>query len=181
VDSFQLDAARLQTIASAELLANLQRILVVSPQIISTGTFITVLRMLSVMCANCPSLARELLRHNVADTLLFLLTGNAVTVSNNSDVELVARSPQELYEITCLIGELMPRLPTDGLFAVDALIERPVPVAQDAVTWQWRDDREIWHPYSSMDSRIIEVSFDLCLRIIPFVLSYFFNTFCFIL
>ncbi|XP_059479777.1 E3 ubiquitin-protein ligase TRIP12 isoform X2 [Neocloeon triangulifer] len=158
VDSFQLDANRLQTIASPELLANLQRILVVSPQIISTGTFITVLRMLSVMCANCPSLARELLRHNVADTLLFLLTGNATTVSNNEDVDLVSRSPQELYEITCLIGELMPRLPTDGLFAVDALIERPVPVAQDAVTWQWRDDRELWHSYSSMDSRIIEAS-----------------------
>ncbi|CAB3366687.1 Hypothetical predicted protein [Cloeon dipterum] len=158
VDSFQLDASRLQTIASTELLANLQRILVVSPQIISTGTFITVLRMLSVMCANCPCLARELLRHNVADTLLFLLTGNATTVSNNEDVELVTRSPQELYEITCLIGELMPRLPTDGLFSVDSLIERPVPVAQDAVTWQWRDDRELWHSYNSMDSRIIEAA-----------------------
>jgi E3 ubiquitin-protein ligase TRIP12 len=73
-------------------------------------------------------------------------------------VELVSRSPQELYEITCLIGELMPRLPTDGLFSVDALLERTPPMAQDAVTWQWRDDRELWHPYSTMDSRIIEVS-----------------------
>jgi E3 ubiquitin-protein ligase TRIP12 len=108
VDSFQLDGGRLQQIASAELLANLQRILVVSPQIISTGTFITVLRMLSVMCANCPLLARQLLRHSVADTLLFLLTGNATAVKADS-VELVQRSPQELHEITCLIAELMPR------------------------------------------------------------------------
>jgi hypothetical protein len=49
---------------------------VVSPPIISTGTFITVLRMLSVMCANCPDLALTLLRQNIAETLCYLLTGS---------------------------------------------------------------------------------------------------------
>lgn len=51
--------------------------LVVSPPVISTGTFITVLRMLSIMCANCPDLALTLLRQNIAETLLYLLTGSA--------------------------------------------------------------------------------------------------------
>ena len=37
-------------------------------------------------------------------------------------VELVARSPQELYEMVCLVGELLPPLPGDGVFAVDALL-----------------------------------------------------------
>lgn len=57
-------------------------------------------------------------------------------------VELIPRLPQELYEITCLIGELMPRLPTDGIFAVDAHLDRPWSAASDRTPhWQWRDDR----------------------------------------
>lgn len=60
--------------------------------------------------------------------------------------------------MTCLIAELMPRLPRDGIFTVDSLLERSTPTAlTDTVTWQWRDDRGLWHPYSTVDSRIIEV------------------------
>ncbi|XP_046393216.1 E3 ubiquitin-protein ligase TRIP12 isoform X4 [Ischnura elegans] len=156
VDSFQNDPAKLQEIASPELLTNLQQLLVVSPPVISTGTFITVLRMLSVMCANCPELAITLLRQNIAETLCYLLTGSGDTT--HDEVELIPRSPQELYEITCLIGELMPRLPTDGIFSVDALLERAPVTHQDTVQWQWRDDRNLWHPYGVIDSRIIEAA-----------------------
>ena len=56
--------------------------LVVSPPVISTGTFITVLRMLSIMCANCPDLALTLLRQNIAETLLYLLTGSGEITSD---------------------------------------------------------------------------------------------------
>ena len=70
----------------------------------------------------------------------------------------MTRSPQELYEITCLIGELMPRLPSDGIFSVDALLDRPQGQVQDTVQWQWKDDRGLWHAYSSIDSRIIEAA-----------------------
>uniref|UniRef100_A0A182NQL1 E3 ubiquitin-protein ligase n=1 Tax=Anopheles dirus TaxID=7168 RepID=A0A182NQL1_9DIPT len=156
VDSFQYDQAFLQEIASMELLKNCQQLLVVTPSVLNSGTFTNVVRMLSVMCANCPDLAITLLKNDIASTLLYLLTGSAESVT--SDVELVPRSPSELYEITCLIGELMPRLPTDGIFAVDALLERPQPTVQDAVQWQWRDDRGVWRPYSSIDSRMIEAA-----------------------
>lgn len=79
-------------------------------------------------------------------------------------VDLIARSPQELYEMTCLIAELMPRLPRDGIFSVDSLLERAGPQSQaDTISWQWRDDRSLWHPYSAVDSRIIEVSCGLYL------------------
>lgn len=89
VDSFQLEPQRLQEIASTELLTNLQQLLVVTPPVISTGTFITVLRMLSVMCANCPDLALTLLKQNIAETLLYLLTGSAE--ANQDEVELIPR------------------------------------------------------------------------------------------
>nr|XP_022913625.1 E3 ubiquitin-protein ligase TRIP12 isoform X2 [Onthophagus taurus] len=156
VESFQLEPARLQEIASSELLTNLQQLLVVTPPVISTGTFITVLRMLSIMCANCPDLALTLLKQNISETLLYLLTGSAET--NQDEVELVPRQPQELYEITTLIGELMPKLPSDGIFVVDSLLERPASAQKDQPTWQWRDDRGLWHSYGPVDSRMIETA-----------------------
>ncbi|CAG9576011.1 unnamed protein product [Danaus chrysippus] len=140
VDSFQHDPARLQEIATPELLTNLQQLLVVQPPLISGSTFITVLRLLWVMCAACPQLALALHQRSIADTLLCLLTGSTL---HQEQVELIPRLPQELYEITCLIGELMPRLPTDGIFAVDAHLDRPWSApAERAALWQWRDDRE---------------------------------------
>lgn len=56
----------------------------------------------------------------------------------------------------------MPRLPSDGIFSVDSLLDRhgAVPGSgspQQMVQWQWRDDRSMWHSYTSLDSRIIEV------------------------
>ena len=167
VDSFHNDPDKLQEIASTDLLANLQQLLVITPPVLSSGTFIMVVRMLSIMCAPCPELAVKLLKQNIAHTLCLLLTGPAATEALTSggsgaaaseDVELVARSPQELYEITSLIGELMPRLPTDGFFAVDIWLTKPSAVHYDAVQWQWRDDRGVWHSYSSIDSRIVEAA-----------------------
>ena len=43
--------------------------LIVSPPVVSTGTFVAVLRMLAVMCANCPYIAVQLLKNS---KLLFL-------------------------------------------------------------------------------------------------------------
>ena len=38
--------------------------LVVSPPVISTGTFVMVIRMLAIMCGSCPDLAVVLLRQS---------------------------------------------------------------------------------------------------------------------
>ncbi|CAK1548387.1 unnamed protein product [Leptosia nina] len=154
VDSFQHDPSRLQEIATPELLTNLQQLLVVQPPLIAGNTFITVLRLLWVMCAACPQLALALHQRSIADTLLCLLTGSTV---HNEQVELLPRLPQELYEITCLIGELMPRLPTDGIFAVDALLDRPWSANNErGAQWQWRDDRGVWRSYSWAECRALE-------------------------
>jgi E3 ubiquitin-protein ligase TRIP12 len=78
-------------------------------------------------------------------------------------VELVPRNPQELLEIVGLIAELLPKLPKDGIFVVNSMmIAHPglyySSNSQDAVQWQWRDDRGNWNSYSSFDSRIIEAA-----------------------
>lgn len=85
------------------------------------------------------------------------LSGSS-SIKLNESVELLNRTPQELYEITQLIAELMPRLPTNGIFSINKLIDREVPTPQDAVIWSWRDDRGNWHRYNTNDNRIIETS-----------------------
>ncbi|PIO15615.1 hypothetical protein AB205_0058710, partial [Aquarana catesbeiana] len=151
----------LQQVASRDLLTNIQQLLVVTPPILSSGMFIMVVRMFSLMCSNCPTLAVQLMKQNIAETLHFLLCG----ASNGScleQIDLVPRSPQELYELTSLICELMPCLPKEGIFAVDTMLKKGSAQNTDGAIWQWRDDRGLWHPYSRIDSRIIEVIRFLC-------------------
>jgi len=63
----------------------------------------------------------------------------------------------ELFTVGCC-RELLPRLPTDGIFAVDGCVRKGVMQCRgESVTWQWKDDRGHWRPYSLGDSRIIEV------------------------
>ncbi|XP_060069438.1 E3 ubiquitin-protein ligase TRIP12-like [Ylistrum balloti] len=156
VDNFQGDQRILKEIAVHGLLTNIQQLLVVSPPVVSTGTFVMVVRMLSVMCASCPDLAVLLLKQKIADTLCYLLVGTSEQASPN--IELVSRTPQELYEIVCLIGELMPKLPTDGIFSIDTMLRKGSTGQLEAITWQWRDDRGIWHPYTPIDSKIVEAA-----------------------
>ncbi|CAK9822921.1 E3 ubiquitin-protein ligase TRIP12 [Anthophora retusa] len=156
VDSFQHDPVTLHKIINAELLQNLQQLLMITPPVNSIGNFITVLRMLSVISNRCPDLAQLLLQQNIAFTLSYLLTGSLEV--KTEDVELVPRSPQEWFEITCLIEELMPPLPTDGIFSVNSLLER-TSNQQENVHWEWRDERHCCHPFSTIDSRIIETAF----------------------
>ncbi|XP_055903063.1 E3 ubiquitin-protein ligase TRIP12 isoform X3 [Eupeodes corollae] len=155
VESFQHDSSGLEEIASKELLKNCQVLLVMSPSILNTGTFTSVIRMLCLICSRCPNLAIVLLKNDIASTILYLLTGSAQSITS-SEVEIIPRSPPELFEITCLIGELMPRLPADEIFAVDALVDRPFINTKDEVQWEWRDDRGTWHSYSVINSRLIE-------------------------
>ncbi|KAM9811683.1 E3 ubiquitin-protein ligase TRIP12 isoform 2-T5 [Syngnathus typhle] len=155
VDNFQHEENLLQEVASRDLLTNIQQLLVVTPPILSSGMFIMVVRMFSLMCSNCPCLAVQLMKQNIAETLRFLLCG-ASNGSCQEQIELVPRSPQELYELTSLICELMPCLPREGIFAVDLMLKKGSAQTTEGVIWQWRDDRGLWHPYNRIDSRIIE-------------------------
>ncbi|KAM6988562.1 E3 ubiquitin-protein ligase TRIP12 isoform 11-T24 [Tautogolabrus adspersus] len=159
VDNFQHEENLLQEVASRDLLTNIQQLLVVTPPVLSSGMFIMVVRMFSLMCSNCPCLAVQLMKQNIAETLRFLLCG-ASNGSCQEQIDLVPRSPQELYELTSLICELMPCLPREGIFAVDLMLKKGSAQATEGAIWQWRDDRGLWHPYNRIDSRIIEINED---------------------
>ena len=49
------------------------------------------------------------------------------------------------YRKSLQVAELMPPLPADGIFAVDALL--PGAYIRDPVLWQWQDDRGNWDTY----------------------------------
>ena len=80
----------------------------------------------------------------------------------------------------------MPKLPTDGLFAIDSMLRKSSSQPTDCVIWQWLDDHGMWHPYSVIDSRIIEVTIsaasDSALRLTMHTLQMiFFVFYCIIL
>ncbi|KAK3095400.1 hypothetical protein FSP39_014206 [Pinctada imbricata] len=158
LDFFSISAQRSALAITANCVQNMySRGLVVNPPVISTGTFVMVIRMLAIMCSSCPDLAVILLKQKIADTLCYLLVGTSEQ-QTGQNIELIARTPQELYEIVCLIGELMPKLPSDGMFAIDTMLRKGSTTQIDAVVWQWRDDRGIWHSYTPIDSKIIEAA-----------------------
>lgn len=155
----------------------MQSMLVVQPSLLNSITFVSIIHMLYIFSAYCPILAVTLLKMNIAETIITLLTGasegksttktipityksaalstnepTSMTISSiqsANTIELISRSPQELYEIVSLIGEMMPRLPTDEpLFQVDQLFRRSALThrAYDAsshgyVLWHWQDDQ----------------------------------------
>ena len=179
VENFHRDSSILREIASQQLLKTLQTMLVVQPSLLNSMTFVSIIHMLYIFSAYCPTLAVTLLKMNIAETIMCLLTGSAegksllknipityksaalstnevpsTNISSlqvNNTIELISRSPQELYEIVSLIGEMLPRLPSDEpLFQVDQLFRRHAlsQRAYDAssngyVLWHWQDDQGI--------------------------------------
>ncbi|UJR08940.1 hypothetical protein I4U23_013192 [Adineta vaga] len=192
VENFHRDSLILREIASTQLLKTLQTMLVVQPSLLNSVTFVSIIHMFYIFSAYCPILAVTLLKMNIADTILCLLTGpsesrsssktipityksaalstneatsvNISSVQQTNSIELISRTPQELYEIVSLIGEMMPRLPNDEpLFQIDQLFRRNTlsnrtydPTSNGYTLWHWQDDQGQLRPYSLQDSRAIE-------------------------
>ena len=113
----------MKDIAKAGVLANLQKILVTGGGTVSSQTFVTVMHILVVMSSHGSEVGPLLLKENIGGTIRSLLvqesnklheasTSSAVHIG---EMELITRNPQELHEITSLIGELMPPLPAGVL------------------------------------------------------------------
>ena len=162
-DSYKHDTKKLTLIARDDVLTNLQQLLVT--QQVSPNTFTTCLHILVLFASNVPTIAQTLLANNMAKTLHQLLVSTlpretaGSSKDHDNSLDIIPRSPQELYEITCLVGELLPALPGDGVFAVDALLVSPGVVVRDPLVWQWQDDRGAWHTYGYNDCRQIEAAF----------------------
>lgn len=152
-ESYKNDRIKLAELARPEVLANLQQILVTNPPNVSSNTFVTVLHILVLMSSNGSDVGLLLLEENIGSTMRQLLVGTGKVDLAKEEFDLVQRNPQELYEITSLISELIPPLPADGIFAVDALLAKPGAYVRDPVIWQWQDDRGVWHTYGFNDCR----------------------------
>lgn len=156
VDNFANNSKILQEIASQGLLPNIQNLLVMSPPVVSAGMFITVVRMLSTLCAVSPVMAVELLKLNIAETLKYLLIGSEeITLEN---IEIHSRSSNEVFEIVSLISELMPPLPKDGIFEIDKLLMTNRRPTRTTIQWEWQADSGSWQPYNRVENRLIEAS-----------------------
>lgn len=61
--------------------------------------------------------------------------------------------------LVMVFSELLPRLPTEGIFEIDNVILRSHNAFQDAqaAQWFWKDNSNQWVPFSLFDSRVIEV------------------------
>lgn len=150
VHTFKSDPVKLKEIADKGLLCNVQQLLLTTPPLMSSATFCELLKLLRVICSRCPELAVQLLSDNIGDTLCTLL------VSGKDQCELVSRNPEELFVLTGMIAELLPALPTDGLFGIDQWLLKLPP--REVVVWLWRDDKGNWRNYSQTDSLLIESS-----------------------
>lgn len=165
VDNYQQTPKILATLSENSLFSNIQQLLVVTPPLLSSGTFVMIIRTMTTMCSNVRTLAIKLVKDNIADTLKYLLCGTATDPDGNQ-VELVSRSPQELYEITSLIGELLPKLPLGNqLFSINHLLWQSDGIdingkagQFDRVAWQWKDESNLWRPYIRHDSMMIEAA-----------------------
>ena len=172
-ESYKNDKNKLREIAEeADVLANLQKVLVTTP---ANVTFVTVLHILVLMASNGSRVGPMLLEAEIGATLKQLLVANndnegklhivRCQVSAWSEhtilaeLEIIARNPQELFEITNLTSELLPPLPADGIFAVDALLAKPGAYIRDPVLWQWQEDKGDWRTYGYTECRVIEAAF----------------------
>ncbi|VDK24447.1 unnamed protein product [Anisakis simplex] len=117
-------------------------------------------RMLRHMAAKCSDLAVALINMDFARTIRFLIIG---TESEDRSLEMVNRPSQQLQELVFLAGELLPRLPSDGIFEIDSVMMRSHTSFHELapVQWIWKDDSNQWQPFNSFDSRVIEVRFVL--------------------
>ncbi|CAF1553813.1 unnamed protein product [Adineta ricciae] len=186
VERLRYDSAILCEIASNDLLKTLQTMIVVQPSLLNSATFVGIIRMLHIFSAYCPTLAITLLKMNIMETLICLLTGSAegkssprksityksaalptnetmasvASIQQANNVELLSRTPQETYEIVSLIGEMLPRLPADEvLFQVDQLFQGRRGGdgnSQGCILWHWQDDQGQLRSYTFQDSQTIE-------------------------
>ncbi|VDK88232.1 unnamed protein product [Litomosoides sigmodontis] len=161
VDNMRNHADKLREIAGQNhaLLKNVQQLLLVQPCAVGPNTFQSLIRMLRSMASRCSDLAVALVHMDFARTIKFLIVGSKE--SDHTGFEIVDRPPLHLQELVYLAGELMPRLPTDGIFEIDNVMLRSHGTYYDfqPTLWYWRNDSNQWLPFTHFDSRLIEMAY----------------------
>jgi len=133
IENFHRDALILRELAEENLLRSFVELLRRSNRnFVSTSTFCRIVRILSNLTRNCPSIVSILFELNFVETFVDLL------VQRTS-------SSGEIFQIVSFIGEILPRLPVDDpLFLVEN------------VRWHWLDETSQLRPFSIDECRTIE-------------------------
>ena len=133
VDSFKFQQGKLEELVQPELLKAILRLLLPgTTNLIGPNIHTQFLRVLAIVARASPSLATELLKMDVVDTIYQILTG--VSPPSGSDVAseidgvvimqaLIHRPREHIYEALNVICELLPGVTTDGLSMQDELFE----------------------------------------------------------
>ncbi|VDN06437.1 unnamed protein product [Thelazia callipaeda] len=161
VENMRSHEEKLREIAGQNhaLLKNIQQLLLVQPCAVGPSTFQALIRMLRALASQCSDLAVALIYMDFARTIKFLIVGSKEV--DHAAIEIADRSPLHLQELVNLTGELMPQLPTDGIFEIDSVMLRSQSPSDDSqpTLWYWKNDLNQWLPFSNFDSRLIEMSF----------------------
>ncbi|MFH4980867.1 hypothetical protein AB6A40_007576 [Gnathostoma spinigerum] len=159
VDNLRNHAEKLREIAGPNhaLLKNAQQLLLVQPPAVGPSTFQSLVRMLRNLAAKCSDLAVALINMDFARTIRFLIVGSE---DGDYSLEMVNRPPGQLQELVFLAGELLPRLPMDGIFEINGVMSRSHVASHDLLPsqWYWKDDSNQWQPFSNFESGVIEMA-----------------------
>ncbi|CAI4228739.1 unnamed protein product [Auanema sp. JU1783] len=133
------------------LLALLQQHLVAQPSQLSSTTFSSIIRMLRTFACKCPDLAAALIRMDYQATIRSLFTGN----HESQTIDIIERPPNQFQDLVFLVGELFPRLPTTGMFDIDAIFFKQS-IAD--VLWYYQDEDSQWQPYRPHENKLLEMA-----------------------
>ncbi|ESO10815.1 hypothetical protein HELRODRAFT_190186, partial [Helobdella robusta] len=111
IENLSHDESCLKQIANEDLFNKLQRLLIITPSVISSTTYNNIINMMNILCCSSFQLKLLLLQSRISETLLYLLVGSKKDASAALHIELVPRSIQETYETVNLISNLLPPLP----------------------------------------------------------------------
>ena len=134
VESFKYEQAKLEELVSTALLKAVLRLLLPgTTNLIGPHIHTQFLRVLAITARASPSLAAELFKLNVVDTLYQILTGVSPPTGSEdiaSEIDgvvimqaLIHRPREQIYETLNVICELLPGVSTEGLSMQDDLLD----------------------------------------------------------
>eukprot|EP00124_Ichthyophonus_hoferi_P005164 Ihof_evm2s686 gene=Ihof_evmTU2s686 len=127
IDNLQGHPDKLAQLAAGNLIPNLIKVLINYDSVPSPGTFTMIVHMMATLCKGNPALVAVLYDNDVIGLLRGFLGGEEegqrnVTMNDRSDTTSTGTpipkpDTEKLFELLSLAVELLPPLPTNGVFA----------------------------------------------------------------
>ncbi|CAD5228981.1 unnamed protein product [Bursaphelenchus okinawaensis] len=128
VENLKYYPQRLRQIAGPnhQVLQIFLNLMAIHPGQVNSNTFLNLIKTLRHMVTSCGDLAVALYSMEIAKVIRFLLIGHERpnSVDNSYADSITTRPSQQLREIVDLCGELLPKLPVDGIFEINNYMEQ---------------------------------------------------------